>query len=68
MTVTEVVSAERKLKKKKAAALTISPRLQRRSGRNLSDIQPVSGARTAIANGVGTTRKPACSGSNRIPS
>jgi len=45
-----------------------NPRLQRRSGMNLSDIQPVSGARTAIAKGVGTTRKPACSGSNLIPS
>ena len=44
MTVNEVVSAERKLKKKKATALMINPRLQRRSGRNLSDIQPVSGA------------------------
>ena len=68
MTVNEVVSIVRKLKKKKATALIINPRLQRRAGMNLSDIQPVSGARTAIARGVGTTRKPACSGSNLIPS
>ena len=32
MTVNEVVSTERKLKKKKATALIINPRLQRRSG------------------------------------
>jgi len=68
MTVKEVVSTETKLKQKKATALMTNPRLHRRSGMNLSDIQPVSGARTAIAKGVGTTRKPACSGSNLIPS
>jgi hypothetical protein len=67
MTVNEAVSTERKLKKQKATALIINPRLQRRSGMNLSDIQPVIGASNAIAKGVGTTRKPACSGSSLIP-
>ena len=66
-TVNGVVSSERKLRPRKATALTNSPKLQRRSGRNLSDIQPVSGASNAIAKGVGTTRRPARRGSNRIP-
>src|SRR5262249_43511159 len=60
---TEVVSAERRLNDRKATALMINPRLQRRSGRNLSDIQPVSGASNPMARGVGATRNPACNGS-----
>src|SRR4030095_10978264 len=58
----------RKLKKTKAAPFTAKPKAQSRSGTNRSDIQPVKGASSAIASGVGATKNPARNGSNPITS